>query len=108
MSVHFVTMAGSSDETHSACTLVDTEHGSECVLQGGVLSSEEFQWCFNKEKKTQTHSAMDPTKLFGEACTPNGGLKEAHEIEWVNDPDDATPVTNRKSAGLIIGASYSP
>ena len=59
-------------------------------------------------KKTQTHSAMDPTKPFGEACTPNSGLKEAHEIEWVNDPDDATPVTNRKSMGLIVGASFSP
>ena len=108
MSIHFVTMAGSSDETCGACVLVDTEHGSECVLQGGVLSSEVFQRRFNKEKKTQTHSAMDLTKPFEEACTPNGGLKEAHEIEWVNDPDDATPVTNRKSVGLIIGASYSP
>ena len=51
MSVHFVTMAGSSDEMCGACALVDTEHSSECVLQGGVLSSEEFQRCFNKEKK---------------------------------------------------------
>jgi hypothetical protein len=40
---------------------------------------------------------MDPTKPYGEACTPNGGLKEAHEIEWINDPDDA--FTSRKSAG---------
>ena len=40
---------------------------------------------------------MDPTKPYGEACTPNGGLKEAHEIEWVNDPDDA--FTSRKSVG---------
>jgi hypothetical protein len=63
---------------------------------------------FQQGKKTQTHSAMDPTKPYGEACTPNGGLKEAHEIEWVNDPDDATSVTNRKSAGLINDASFSP
>ena len=49
---------------------------------------------------------MDPTKPYGEACTPNGGLKEAHEIEWVNDPDDA--VTIRKSAGILKKtASYS-
>ncbi|KAH9025253.1 hypothetical protein EDB84DRAFT_1613857 [Lactarius hengduanensis] len=37
---------------------------------------------------------MDPTKPYGEACTPNGGLKEAHEIIWHNDPDDVTPISN--------------
>ena len=26
---------------------------------------------------------MDTSKPFGEACTANGGLKEAHEIEWL-------------------------
>lgn len=40
---------------------------------------------------------MDPTKPYREACTPNGGLKEAHEIKWVNDPDDAS--TSHKSMG---------
>jgi hypothetical protein len=35
---------------------------------------------------------MDSTIPYGEAHTPNGGLKEAHEIEWVFDPDDDTPV----------------
>jgi hypothetical protein len=45
---------------------------------------------------------MDPTKPHGEACTLDGGLKEAHEIDWVNDPDDLTPMTNRKRAGMSI------
>jgi hypothetical protein len=40
---------------------------------------------------------MDPTKQYGDACTPHGGLKEAHEIEWLNDLDDVTSVTNSKS-----------
>ena len=51
MSVHFLTMAGSLDEARGACALVDTGHGYECVLQGGVQSSEGFQRCFNREKK---------------------------------------------------------
>jgi hypothetical protein len=41
---------------------------------------------------------MDTTKPYGEACTPDGGLKEAHEIEWFHDPDDKCPMTNHKSA----------
>ena len=49
---------------------------------------------------------MDPTKPYGEACTPNGGLKEAHEIEWVNDPDDDA-FTSRKSAGYSNKTVYS-
>jgi hypothetical protein len=49
---------------------------------------------------------MDPTKPYGEACTPSGGLKDADDINWVNDPDDPTPVINRKSAELINGASF--
>ena len=39
---------------------------------------------------------MDP--LQGEARSPSGHLKEAHKIEWVNDPDDDIPLKpNRKS-----------
>jgi hypothetical protein len=43
---------------------------------------------------------MDPTKPYGEACTPDGGLKDADEIDWVNDPDDpiSMPASNGKSA----------
>ena len=48
---------------------------------------------------------MDPTKPHGEACTADGGLKEAHEIDWVFDPDDES--TNRKSTGLIKTACGS-
>ncbi|KAH9017241.1 hypothetical protein EDB84DRAFT_1566930 [Lactarius hengduanensis] len=40
---------------------------------------------------------MDPSKPFGDACTPNGGLKEAHEMEWPHDPDDI-PRSDRQSA----------
>jgi hypothetical protein len=40
---------------------------------------------------------MDTSKPVGEACTPNGRLKEAHEMEWVNDPDDDCAITNSKS-----------
>jgi hypothetical protein len=49
---------------------------------------------------------MDPTKPYGEACTADGRLKDAHEIEWVNDPDDAVPTT-RTSAVLIKKGSRS-
>jgi hypothetical protein len=42
---------------------------------------------------------MDPTKPYGEACTPSGGLKDADEIDWVYDPDEA-PATNRKCAAI--------
>ena len=43
----------------------------------------------------QCHAQM-PNKLPGDACTPNGGLKEAHEISWVNDPDnDDTAMTTK-------------
>jgi hypothetical protein len=49
---------------------------------------------------------MDPTKPYGEACTPSGGLKDADDNDWVNDPDDPTPVINRKSVELINGASF--
>jgi hypothetical protein len=45
---------------------------------------------------------MDPMKPYGEACTPDGGLKEAHEIKWANDPDDASEISNRKSADYDI------
>ena len=38
--------------------------------------------------------------LYGEARTPNGGLKEAHEIVWYNDPDDELPITNGKSTSI--------
>ena len=38
---------------------------------------------------------MDPTKPQGEACTSNGGLKEAHEIAWFNDPDDDSAMTGK-------------
>jgi hypothetical protein len=41
---------------------------------------------------------MDPTKPFGEACTASGGLKEARDIVWVNDPDDDSAISNSKSA----------
>ncbi|KAN0130476.1 Ribonuclease H-like domain containing protein [Lactarius tabidus] len=41
---------------------------------------------------------MDPMKPYGEACTPDGGLKEAHEIKWANDPDDASEISNCKSS----------
>jgi hypothetical protein len=58
-------------------------------------------------KKTQTHFPMDPTKPSGEACNADSGLKEAHEIEWLHDPDDATPIANHKSAGLINNASVN-
>jgi hypothetical protein len=50
---------------------------------GGVQSSD----CLNTVPNA-SQTPMDPTKPHGEACTPNGGLKEAHEISWVNDPDD--------------------
>jgi hypothetical protein len=49
---------------------------------------------------------MDPTKPYREACTADGHLKDAHEIEWVNDPDDAVPTT-RTSAVLIKKCSHS-
>jgi hypothetical protein len=50
---------------------------------------------------------MDPTKPQEEACTADGRLKDAHEIEWVNDPDDAT-TTTCKSAVLIKKSFFSP
>ena len=40
---------------------------------------------------------MDTSKPYGEVCTADGGLKEAHDIEWVNDPDDDCAMTNSKS-----------
>ncbi|KAH8991628.1 hypothetical protein EDB86DRAFT_2830753 [Lactarius hatsudake] len=40
---------------------------------------------------------MDLTKPFGEVCTPNGSLKEAHEMDWPNDLDNI-PTSNCKSA----------
>ena len=40
---------------------------------------------------------MDTSKPYEEACTANGELKEAHDIEWVNDPDDDCAMTNSKS-----------
>ena len=44
---------------------------------------------------------MDP--LHGEAHSPSGCLKEVHEIEWVNDPDDDTPlISNCKSAEMNV------
>ena len=46
-------------------------------------------------------SIMDP--LQGEAHSPSGHLKEAHEIEWVNDPDDDIPLKpNHKSAEINV------
>ena len=42
---------------------------------------------------------MDTSKPFGEACTANGGLKKAHDIELVNDLDDDCAMTNSKSTG---------
>jgi hypothetical protein len=44
---------------------------------------------------------MDTTKPYGDACTPNSGLKEAHEITWVNDPDDDCSMPNGESAVII-------
>ena len=44
---------------------------------------------------------MDP--LQGEAHSPSGCLKEAHEIEWVNDPDDDIPLKpNHKSVEINV------
>jgi hypothetical protein len=43
-----------------------------------------------------SQTTMDPTKPPGEACTPDGHLKEADEINWVHDPDDV-PMTTCKS-----------
>ena len=46
-------------------------------------------------------SIMDP--LQGEAHSPSGHLKEAHEIEWVNDPDDDIPLKpNHKSMEINV------
>src|ERR1700761_437661 len=57
-----------------------------------------FNWCKKKSLRRipLTHGYIKP---FGEVCTANGGLKEAHDIEWVNDPDDDCAMTNSKSAG---------
>jgi hypothetical protein len=51
---------------------------------------------------------MDPVKLCGEACNPDGSLKEAHEIEWFNDPDDASAITICKSVDYVILLFSSP
>lgn len=50
---------------------------------------------------------MDPTKQVGEARNPNGSLKEAHKIEWFNDPDDPFPISNRKSAEVFFPVEHS-
>jgi hypothetical protein len=42
---------------------------------------------------------MDTSKPFRDACTPNGGLKDADEIKWVNDPNDDCDMMNHKSTG---------
>ena len=42
---------------------------------------------------------MDLAILYREAHTPNSGLKEAHEIEWVydtGDDDDPPTLIDRK------------
>jgi hypothetical protein len=44
---------------------------------------------------------MDTTKPFGDACTPEGGLKEANQIAWINGPDDDCATTISKSAAII-------
>ncbi|KAF8266309.1 hypothetical protein EI94DRAFT_1701848 [Lactarius quietus] len=36
---------------------------------------------------------MDPTKPHGDVCTPSGSLKEADDIVWFNDPDDASAIS---------------
>jgi hypothetical protein len=51
---------------------------------------------------------MDTTKPQGDACTPDGGLKEAHEIKWVNDPDDDCEMTNHKTAVNQRSLWFSP
>ena len=42
---------------------------------------------------------MDTSKPIGEVCTADGRLKEAGDIEWFNDPDDDSAMTNSKSVG---------
>ncbi|KAH9008333.1 hypothetical protein EDB84DRAFT_1447007 [Lactarius hengduanensis] len=55
-----------------------------------------FELTFCSVCSTRTFHGSN--KTVREACTPNGGLKEAHEIIWHNDPDDVTLISNRKSA----------
>jgi hypothetical protein len=65
---------------------------------GRVRSPCSFNW--RKTAQTCTIKApKDTSKPFGDACTPNGGLKDADEIKWVNDPDDDCDMMNCKSAG---------
>ena len=44
---------------------------------------------------------MDPMKPFEDACTPEGQLKEADQIAWINDPDEDCATTISKSLAII-------
>jgi hypothetical protein len=93
------------DEEEGHTTNCPQVHGAEFEAHG-LLTSVKIA-----RRATQTHPKypmppMDPTKPHGEACTADGRLKDAHEIEWVNDPDDAI-TTTRTSAVLIKKASCS-
>jgi hypothetical protein len=35
---------------------------------------------------------MDASKPEGEACNPDGTLKDADKMEWLNSPSDLAPV----------------
>jgi hypothetical protein len=72
-------------------------NGLQNIPLGQSSKSMQFQLA---EDCTNTYKApMDTSKPFGDACTPNGGLKDADEIKWVNDPDDDCDMMNHKSAG---------
>ena len=55
---------------------------------------------------TTFQAPMDPTKPQGEACTSNGGLKEADEIAWFNDPDDESAMMGKSTVNRRIVSSY--
>ncbi|KAN0138441.1 Ribonuclease H-like domain containing protein [Lactarius tabidus] len=72
-------------------------NGSQNIPLGQSSKSTRFQLA---EDCTNAYEApMDTLKPFRDACTPNGRLKDADEIKWVNDPDDDCDMMNHKSTG---------
>ena len=87
----------SLNDTSSLNCIPDIHSSLLCLTQTSVLS---ILHLFDVSIRNLCCSSapMNTSKPIGEACTPDGGLKEAHAIEWFNDPDDDLPITDSKSA----------
>jgi hypothetical protein len=71
------------------------------------LAQEAYQVDIHKPDAHVNPTFVTSTTLDQCALRPDGSLKDASEIHWVNDPDDKIPVASGSGEGTKFSCFYS-